>query len=161
LAIDVESYYRTYGPMVLRRCRKLLKDEERAVDAMQDTFVQLIRYRQRLENEAPSGLLFRMATNVCLNLIRAKTRRPEDANDELLNRLAGLGEPESLASARHLLRRLFGSERASTRVIATLHLLDGMTLDEVAREVGMSVSGVRKRLKPLRAKLNELEGALR
>ena len=31
------------------------------------------------------------------------------------------------------------SERESTRTIATLHLLDGMTLEEVAKEVGMSV----------------------
>ena len=33
-----------------------------------------------------------------------------------------------------------------------------MTLEEVAAEVGMSVSGVRKRLRPLRARLGELAG---
>lgn len=39
-----------------------------------------------------------------------------------------------------------------------LHLIDGMTHEEVAAEVGMSVSGVRKRLAGLRSHLHELEG---
>jgi RNA polymerase sigma-70 factor, ECF subfamily len=34
--------------------------------------------------------------------------------------------------------------------------VDGMTLAEVAEEVGLSVSGVRKRLRGLRAHLHDL-----
>ncbi len=158
MAIDTHSYYRTYGPMVLRRCRRILGDEEKAVDAMQDTFVQLLRYKDSLEGEAPSSLLYRMATNVCLNKIRSSKRRPETPSDELVSRIAGLSETESRVGARELLTRLFAKHRESTRTIAVLHLLDGMTLEEVASEVGMSVSGVRKRLRPLRAQLQELEG---
>jgi RNA polymerase sigma-70 factor, ECF subfamily len=37
----------------------------------------------------------------------------------------------------------------STRVMAVLHYLDGLTLEEVSAEVGLSVSGVRKRLRGL------------
>ena len=40
--------------------------------------------------------------------------------------------------------------------MALLHYVDGMTLEEVAEEVGMSVSGVRKRLRGLRAQLQDL-----
>jgi RNA polymerase sigma-70 factor (ECF subfamily) len=40
--------------------------------------------------------------------------------------------------------------------MAMLHYVDGMTLAEVADEVGMSVSGVRKRLRGLRAQLHDL-----
>ena len=39
-----------------------------------------------------------------------------------------------------------------------LHLHDGMTLEEVAKEVGLSVSGVRKALRKLHERLRELEG---
>ncbi len=159
MAINVEQAYRTYGPMVLRRCRHLLRQEELAVDAMQDTFVQLIRYQDRLDDRYPSSLLYRMATNVCLNRIRSRSRRPEDARDDLLERIAVMedGAHEQVA-ARSLLDRLFAREQESTRVIAVLHLVDGMTLEETAAEVGMSVSGVRKRLRPLRSRLAELEG---
>ncbi|MDJ0766262.1 MAG: sigma-70 family RNA polymerase sigma factor [Myxococcota bacterium] len=158
MAIDVENYYRLYGPMVLRRCRKLLKDEQLAVDAMQDTFVKLIRHDKTLRHQAPSSLLYRMATNTCLNIIRSKKSRPEDPNEALVRCLVDTGESEARISARNMLGRLFRREKASTRTIAVLHLLDGMTLEEVAEEVGMSVSGVRKRLRPLRARLKELEG---
>ena len=48
LPLNIESLYRKYGPMVLRRCRSLLLDEEQALDAMQETFVKLIRYRDTL-----------------------------------------------------------------------------------------------------------------
>lgn len=144
--------------MVLRRCRSLLRNEDQAMDAMHDTFVELLKARARLEPEAPSSLLFRMATNICLNRIRAAGRRPEDANTELIDRLASIEEPETLLSAQNLLDRLFAREKPSTRTIAVLHLLDGLTLEEVAREVGLSVSGVRKRLSSLRANLENLEG---
>jgi RNA polymerase sigma-70 factor (ECF subfamily) len=158
VGIDVEYYYRRYGPMVLRRCRGLLRDEEQARDAMQDTFVNVLRHEQRLKHQAPSSLLYRIATNVCLNRIRSARRRPEDPDDERLGRIAGLEEPGERSVARRVLARLFGREPASTRTIAVLHLLDGLTLEEVAREVGLSVSGVRKRLRKLRANLAEIEG---
>ncbi|MCX5867879.1 MAG: sigma-70 family RNA polymerase sigma factor [Proteobacteria bacterium] len=161
MAIDIENYYRRYGPMVLRRCRSLLRNEDQAMDAMHDTFVELLKARERLEPEAPSSLLFRMATNICLNRIRAARRRPEDVNTELINRLASIEETESRFSAQNLLDRLFAREKPSTRTIAVLHLLDGLTLEEVAREVGLSVSGVRKRLRSLRANLENLEGVPR
>ncbi|HET9451391.1 MAG TPA: sigma factor-like helix-turn-helix DNA-binding protein, partial [Aggregicoccus sp.] len=61
--------------------------------------------------------------------------------------------------AAALLSRLFGAEQVSTRTIAVLHLLDGMTLEETAKEVGLSVSGVRKRLRTLRSHLHTLEAA--
>ena len=60
--------------------------------------------------------------------------------------------------ARSLLDRIFQREVESTRTIAVLHWVDGMTLEEVANEVGLSVSGVRKRLRTLREHVGTLEG---
>lgn len=157
MAIEVEAFYRRYGPMVLRRCRRLLGHEEDALDAMHDVFVQVLRHEARLTDQAPSSLLYRVATNVCLNRIRAAGRRPELPDGELLLRIAASGDAEARSSARQLLGRLFGRVPASSQTIAVLHLCDGLTLEQVAAEVGMSVSGVRKRLRGLRAALHELE----
>lgn len=145
--------------MVLRRCRRLLRDEDRARDAMHDVFVELLRRQDRLDEVATSSLLYRIATNVCLNRIRHQGRHPEHPDDELVHRIACADDPAGAASARGLLARLFGGEAESTRTIAVLHYADGMTLEEVASEVGLSVSGVRKRLRKLRERLPELEGA--
>jgi RNA polymerase sigma-70 factor (ECF subfamily) len=159
LPIDVEAAYRQYGPMVVRRCRKLLQDEAAAVDAMHDVFVQLIREHQRLDERAPAALLMRMATRCSLNKLRTRRRRPEtlDAEGELLERIATSPSAAGQVEARSFLERVFRREQESTGTIAVMHLLDGLTLEEVAAEVGLSVSGVRKRLRTLRARLPELE----
>ncbi|MCA9666770.1 MAG: sigma-70 family RNA polymerase sigma factor [Myxococcales bacterium] len=159
MAIDADDFYRRYSPMVLRRCRHLLADEEQAADAMQDTFVQLLRYESRLDDSAPSSLLYRIATNVCLNRLRSQRRRPEKPETELLQRIADADEPESRLFARLRLGGLLSGVQTSTRTIAVLHHVDGLTLEEVAAEVGLSVSGVRKRLRKLRAHVSGLEAA--
>jgi len=155
--MDVEDLYQRYGPMVVRRCRQLLRDEEQALDAAQDVFVRVLERRDKLQADYPSSLLYRMATNLCLNRIRDKKRRGETADDGIIEQIAHWEDTERSASARSMLEKLFGRERESTRTMALLHYVDGMTLEQVAGEVGMSVSGVRKRLRGLRENLRELE----
>jgi RNA polymerase sigma-70 factor (ECF subfamily) len=152
MAVLVEELYRKYAPMVWRRCRSLLRDDDEALDAMQDTFVRVLKNQAGLDARAPSSLLFRIATNVCLNRLRTKRRRPASSDEALLAQIA-LASGESAYESRALLARLFNREPASSGVIAVLHLVDGMTLEQVAREVGLSVSGVRKRLRALEARL--------
>lgn len=154
--MDVEALYETYGPMVLRRCRQMLNQESDALDATQDVFVQVLRQRDRLTADYPSSLLYRIATNLRLNRIRDRGRCPETVDDELVHRVACEDETESRVGAASVLARLFGRDQESTRTMAMLHYVDGMTLQEVADEVDMSVSGVRKRLRGLRARLHDL-----
>jgi len=136
--------------MVLRRCRQLLRNDDDALDACQDVFVRLIERRERLDGAYPSSLLYRMATNVCLNRLRDKRRRPEDPYDEQLFAIACAEEPGAGSHARLLLDWLFARHPVSSRTMAVLHYVDGLTLEQVAAESGLSVSGVRKRLKKLR-----------
>ncbi len=157
MPVDSETYYSTYGPMVLRRCRKLLGDEHAARDAMHDVFVHVLSRADSLTDQAPSSLLFRIATNVCLNRLRTRKRRPEDGDPDLLVDIAAHTDPAARSAARSMLDVLFRQEPDDTALIAVLHLHDHMTLEEVAAEVGMSVSGVRKRLAKLRTKLHHLE----
>ena len=155
MTVDIENLYRSYGPMVLRRCRRLLRDEQKALDAMHDVFVELLRRQEHLEDRGLSSLLLQTATHVSLNRLRTERRRPEDRDEALLFSIANATEAaaENLALARRLLDRLLPDIATSTRLIAVLHYVDGLSLEEVAREVGMSVSGVRKRLRKLKANL--------
>ncbi|MCX4246549.1 RNA polymerase sigma factor [Paraliomyxa miuraensis] len=159
MAVDVEAMYRRYGPMVLRRCRQILGDPQQASDAMQDVFVQIVRRKEQLDDRASSSLLYRTATNICLNRLRSQRRKPSEPASETIARLAAAGEEVDRGEARAVLRRLFGGEPESTATIAMLHLHDGLTLEETAAEVGMSVSGVRKRLRKLKATLGDLAHA--
>jgi RNA polymerase sigma-70 factor (ECF subfamily) len=130
---------------------------------MHDVFVNLLRSRARLDGAAPAALLMRMATNVCLNQLRGERRRPEDPEEAALLAIADAEEPGGQSIARLALGKILGRELESTRVMAVLHLVDGLTLDEVGREVGLSGAAVRKRLRGLKTRVaalaaNDLEG---
>lgn len=156
--LDPEALFRRYGPMVLRRCRQLLKCPDEAADVAQDVFMKLLQEQSSLKAEFPSSLLWRMATNLCLNRLRDRKRHGlEQESEGLLERIACAHDLEAESGSRRLLNKLFGQHPESSRTIAVLHLVDHMTLEEVAQNVGMSVSGVRKRLRALRATLVELE----
>lgn len=159
MSVDVERYYRTYGPMVMRRCRSLLKDEDEAADAMQDTFVRLLRHQDRLQERGPSSLLYTIATNVCLNRMRSARRDRSDAVGESLERIAVDTDHEEQVLTGHFLEQLFREQKDDTRTMAICHYLYGMTLEETAKVCEMSVSGVRKRLRGLRRDAQRLHVA--
>jgi len=159
LAIDINHCYRRYGAMVYRRCLALLRHEQLAEDVMQDVFVKLCSHEERLEDQGLSSLLYRIATRESLNAIRSQKRRPDAPIEPLLEQIASLEDEEERTAARQLLDRLFGAAQASSREIAVMHLHDGFTLEQVASHTGMSVSGVRKRLRAMSTKLDQLTEA--
>jgi len=136
--VDVEALSRRYGPMVLRRCRRLLGDEDEALDACQDVFLRVIEHRSRL------------------NRLRDNRRNPATRDEKVLYEIARAEEPGATSEARLLLARLFGRHPESSRTIAVLHFVDGLTLEEVAVETSLSISGVRKRLRALRTTLTDM-----
>lgn len=157
MGVDSKHWYQQYGPMVHRRCRTLLKDDEEAREAMQDVFVEVLRRGEGLVVDAPSSFLYRTATNVCLNRLRSKRRKPSEADTDLLERIAVAPEAEQRSIVNGLLDRIFAREQPSTREMAVMHLVDGMTLEQVAAETGLSVSGIRKRLRVLKEHVAELQ----
>lgn len=157
MSIDVEDMYRRYGSMVHRRCQRLLGNPDEAADAMHDVFVLLVRRRERLEARSAPALLYKISTDVCLNRLRTRRRKPETRDETLLQFIASNEELDKMTEHRSMLDRIFKKELPSTRTIAVLHYVDGMTLQEVSEVVGLSVSGVRKRLRQLKERAGELQ----
>jgi RNA polymerase sigma-70 factor (ECF subfamily) len=148
--------YATYGPVVYRRCLKLLRDREAARDATQDVFMKLVRDIERLEGpEDPLPWIYRVSTNHCLNLRRGDRRRgPAAALDEDLAVAAPVpGYPE-LALARSVLARF----DVATQAVAVGVLVDGMEHTEVAEALGVSRKTVQRRLDRFLARARELVG---
>jgi RNA polymerase sigma-70 factor (ECF subfamily) len=153
MKINVEEYYNRYAPMVLRRCRQLLRNEQEAMDALQEVFLRVLKYKDRMADNYPSSLLFRISTNVCLNLIREKRVNQINNSEDILTRITYFDENEKRFILRNLLDKFFRKEKPSTKEIAVLHFIDEMTLKEVSQEVGLSLSGVRKVIKKLRQQI--------
>ena len=149
--MNFEQLYRTYGPMVLRRCRRMLGNEEDAIDAMQETFLRIHRRWNSIHLQGPSSLLYTVATRVCLNMLRKRARAPIALEPAIVEESWAQEPPEEeRIIATHFADRLFEGEPRGTREMAALHYGEGRTLRETADRVGMSVSGVRKRLRHLR-----------
>lgn len=149
--------YEAYAPMVYRRCVFLLKDDAEAKDMVQNVFLRVYEHIDSLDLSQPSSLLWNTATRLCLNRIRDKKRRGLDVDSSELLLTIACAEEDDGVEARGLLAKIFSKEQESTRTIATLHYVDGMTLEETAETVGLSVSGVRKRLRTLQARIKNLE----
>lgn len=152
--MDVEALCHRYGAMVLRRCRRLVGNEDDARDVCQDVFVRFIERYGKVLPVHPSALLYRIATTLSLNRIRDQRRRPVVADAEAIYRIA-CDDRADAADARMMLAWLFGRHPESTRTMAVLHYVDGLTLEQVAEATGLSVSGVRLRLRKLRHELKE------
>ena len=148
LGIDVKAYYDRFGALVFRRCKKLLMDE----------FVQLIRYQERLKGTHPSSLLYWISTNVCLNKIRKERKYPISSTRDILLNIPLYDNNESKCDAENLLEYILSGKKESTHKIAVMHFVDGLTLKEIASEVGLSISGVFKRIKDLRMQLKKNGG---
>jgi RNA polymerase sigma-70 factor (ECF subfamily) len=161
MEIDVEEYYKRYGPMVLRRCRSLLNDEHRALDAMQDVFVKVILNKAKLKHQYPSSLLYTIATNICLNMIKADKKISKADDHELLLSIASYDEPEEKIVLKDFIDYIFKNEKISTKQMAVMHYIDKLTLAEVANETGLSISGVRKRLRTFKSKVKVFKEELR
>jgi RNA polymerase sigma-70 factor (ECF subfamily) len=145
--IDIEECYKKYGPMVFRRCSSLLKNEDEALDAAQDVFVSLLRHKKRLHGQFLSSLLYTIATNICLNRIRRRklqTSHSEGSQD--LHEHGSLDPQYERIEESLIMDAILLDESESTRAICFMYHGDGMTLSEIGDVMGLSVSGVRKRL---------------
>ena len=146
MAIDATTWYEKYGPMVIRRCRSMLRDPDDAMDAVHDVFVNLLRGGGRLHGRYPSSLLYTMATNICLNRLRKRKRLTfRDFNDEETS-LPVRDENFDQVEAELLTEIILKGESERDRTICYMYHVDGMTLKEIGEATGLSISGTRKRL---------------
>ena len=144
--IDIQACYEKYAPMIFRRCMKILRNEEDALDAAQDVFVKMLSSQSRLHGQFLSSLLYTMATNTCLNRLRGQKKQVFDNQDpETLFPAINDREFEKI-EAGMLMDLILDGESESTRTICFMYHSDGMSLREIGKLMGLSISGVRKRL---------------
>lgn len=153
--IDLEAFYARYGPMVLRRCRHILKDEQSAFDAMQEVFLKILQKKNTLTVAHPSSLLYRMATNICINRIRNERKHEIRRYLDIFLNTSFFDRQEDETIAKYLFEFVLKKEKGTTRKIAVMYFLNGMTIKEVAATVKLSTSGVHKHLEKLKRTIRD------
>lgn len=137
--------YRTYGPVVYRRCLRILKNPEAAKDATQEVFVKLIRDMSKLaDRETVLPWMYRVATNHCLNARRNAGRHGEASEAPPLE-LAASTEENTLPD-RQLVQVILSRFDLATQSVAVGVLVDGMEQEEVAEVLGVSRRTVARKL---------------
>ncbi len=165
-------------------CYRMLGSPFEAEDAVQDTLVRAWKALDRFENRSSlRSWLYRIATNVCLDMLTGKERRarPMDLGDarspdgpigEILpevtwiepipdGRITGEGDPAAVAESRETIRLAFVAalqhlpprQRAALILCEVLH----WRAAEVAELLDTSVASVNSALQRARATLDRAE----
>jgi len=160
----IADWHKEYFPMVFRRCRYMLRKSAYAPeDAAQDVFVSLLACKEKLDDIAKiknvEGLLWTIATNVCINKLKAKKWKPgEDLtlNEEELYPAAG--DDYKRVDDNLLLEKILEEESEEVRSYVYMHYNDRMGYVEIAKTVGKSKTWVGKKLAAFRERARkELE----
>src|SRR5436309_7963696 len=177
---DLEPYRRE----LTAYCYRMLGSPFDAEDAVQDTFMRAWRNRDRFEGRAAMrSWLYRIATNVCLDMLKGKQRRarpmdlgpsvePIEANLNVpaevtwlepipLHLIAPERDPAELAVQNESIRLAFVAALqhlpARQRAVLILREVLDWQASEVAELLGTSVASVNSALQRARATLAEQE----
>ena len=136
----------------------LLEDRADALDTVQDLYVKLWKMRDSLDlvrNPAAYGAL--LVRNLCIDRIRRLTPA-----DPLSDNIIGTAAPDEHLAAKETLGTVMQAmERLpeSQRKLLKLHLLQGLSYDEIASETGLSPLNIRVQVSLARKKLKQYEDA--
>jgi RNA polymerase sigma-70 factor (TIGR02960 family) len=153
-------------------CYRMLASFDEAEDAVQETLLRAWRGRDRFDGAMVRAWLYRIATNVCLDMIRATKRRTADLHsfaeiswlqpypDQLLDEIASPTEqPEAAAVARETIELAFlaALQVLPPRQRAALISRDvlGLPATETASLLGTSVAAANSALQRARTTMQE------
>ena len=138
----LQGLYERNADRILGFCRRRLRTQQEAEDALQETFVSALRALQRgCVPVSESAWLFKIAENVCYTMYRSGVRRNTA-------QLGGLEELERVPAPSGDGDSLFGLEEAldaippNQRHAFLLRELRGLSYREIALQLGVSVASV-------------------
>lgn len=157
----VELYQRQVYNLALR----MLGSAETAEDATQDTFVSAYRAIAGFRGGSFKAWILRIATNSCRDKMRVSRRASIVSLDNLMEEVGDFiaddktESPEDYAQRRELGRLLDGSLARlpeDQRLVVVLSDIQGLTYEEIAQVIGISLGTVKSRLSRARLRLREL-----
>lgn len=164
---ELEAVVRAHARFVYKLAYVVVRNHHDAEDVTQETFVRVMRQRQRLDDiHDQRAWLARIAWRVAISRKRAKSEISlEDAAETLRELCAAGASAEELVSEKQmqiLLKQLIDSLPAKLREPLLLSLAEELSSTQVGKILGIPETSVRTRLfrarQLLRQKLSSLIG---
>lgn len=149
---DQDAYaeiYRRYAPRVQAVCRRMLRNPTDADEATQEAFLRSFVALGRFNGQYQLGAwLARIATNICLDQIRRKSRTPEtyDTPDEKLDLEPSGQQPELLVTEQIQLAEAMSEMQPLHAEALFLRAVEGLSHQEMSHELDMSTQQVKSLL---------------
>lgn len=154
-----ELFFR-YQDRVYRYALKIVHSKEVAEEILQDIFVKVWNYRTQIdENKEFSSLLFRIAKNTILNALKLRKTHVELTEETINTLIVHICPEDEIIWKQYvaILNQALSSLPERCREIFQKSRFEGLSYDEIAKELGISKDTVRlqiiKSLKLLRAYL--------
>ncbi|MFT5765946.1 MAG: RNA polymerase sigma-70 factor (ECF subfamily) [Saprospiraceae bacterium] len=148
--------YNRYYKKVYYFCLGKLSDRDDAYDVTTDTFLKLTTKISCLKNpELFIAWLFRIASNACIDVLRAKSKnRMYDISDfDVEDDVNGLEELMMREAQLDTLDTILGTLDYETKTILINKYIKGKSIEDLEKEMGLSKSAVKMRLARGREKI--------
>lgn len=155
-----ELYMATYQ-MIYRFAYRYLRNEEDAQDAVQDTYIIVLRKIRMLKDpQLFVSWLNQIAFRVCFGIQKKKNEAEQVNSDQPIHELVSTAEqPEEMAvrigDKNFIIRQIMSLPFSESRVLI-LHYYDKMKIGDIARLLDVSRSSVKRYLASGREKLGLL-----
>jgi RNA polymerase sigma-70 factor (ECF subfamily) len=141
--------YAKYSPAIYAHCRRFLQSPAAARDATQEAFVRVIARGVVLPREEEAlRYLYRVSTNVCLNLLREHNVHTR-AVPSLAANASHVTSAESGFADREFVMAVMDECGEGGAKVAIMHYLDGMSQVEIAEVLGITRRTVFNRLRKM------------
>ena len=160
---DLESLgelYERYNTLVYRTALAITCDERAAEDILQDAFLRVYTYADRINETVPLGpWLYRVTVNLAYSWTSRVKRWWHTLQDTFDNlALPPQYHPEAVAEEqewRRLLQQAIDALPPRHRVVIILHYLEGLSLKEIAYVIDAPEGTVKSRLHYARERLRK------
>ncbi len=151
----IDEAYDNYADMLYRLALTYMQNPDDAQDAVQDVFLKYMTAAPLLrDDEHERAWLIRVTVNRCCDLLRRRKIRSYVSLDEVPETAAEDTALES-SDVMHCLSKIPEKNRGAI----VLHYLEGFSVEEVSRILGISQSAVKMRLARGREALKDLLSA--
>ena len=144
--VELEELYSRYAHVIYQRCYSILRNEQDAGEAVQETFARVYLHADTFKHQSsPLTWMYRISTNYCLNQLRNRKGRAQKLRDRQ-GELTEDYEPKEHTEDHQIILDLLHGEDPETQAVIIHTFFDDCTRQETAELVGLSVPTVRKRI---------------